>query len=196
MVLISPEGTRIIGTLEKLTGRAEIDLGSVRAAPHGGFTFEFEGTTEVFWDGQETEVWDGERVFLDADGNEFTENVLRLVPEDSIPETAESLPAQMPTEPRTIVIMKDGGLIESVVGVPPGVYAQVIDLDGKGAARLVITVTMEGGVIHSVEGIPAGVMIRTIDLDVEGVEPERVTALPDGQAALITEYEAEAPAKP
>ena len=79
MALISPEGTRIIGTLERLSGRAEIVPDSFRANPQGGFTFEYEGTTEVFWDGQETDVRDGERVFLDEEGNEFTENTLRLV---------------------------------------------------------------------------------------------------------------------
>ena len=129
MALISPEGTRIIGTLERLSGRAEIVLDSIRANPQGGFTFEYEGTTEVFWDGQETEVRDGERVFLDEEGNEFTENTLRLVPEDSIAEAPGSPPTQSPAAPRVIVIMREGGIIESVLGVPPGVYAQVIDLD-------------------------------------------------------------------
>ena len=137
MALISPEATRIIGTLERLSGRAEIVPDSFRANPQGGFTFEYEGTTEVFWDDQETEVRDGERVFLDEEGNEFTENTLRLVPEDSI---APGLPPkQSPATPRAIVIMKDGGIIESVLGVPPGVYAQVIDLDGEGAPLETIT---------------------------------------------------------
>ena len=139
MALISPEGTRIIGTLERLTGRAEIVLDSFRANPQGGFTFEYEGTTEVFWDGQETEVRDDERVFLDEDGSEFTENTLRLVPEDSIDEAPGSPPTQSPAAPRVIIIMKDGGIIESVLGVPPGVYAQVIDLDGEGAPPETVT---------------------------------------------------------
>jgi hypothetical protein len=139
MVLLSAEGTRIIGTLERLSGRAEIVLDSFQANPRGGFTFEYEGTTEVFWDGQETEVWDGERVFLDGEGNEFTENTLRLVPEDWIAEAPGSPPKQSPASPRVIVIMKDGGIIESVLGVPPGVYAQVIDLDGEGAPPGTVT---------------------------------------------------------
>ena len=139
MVLISPEGTRIIGTLETLSGRAEIVPDSFRANPQGGFTFEYEGTTEVFWDGQETEVRDDERVFLDEDGSEFTENTLRLVPEDSIAEAPGSPPKQSPAAPRAIVIMKDGSIIESVFGVPPGVYAQVIDLDGEGAPPEIVT---------------------------------------------------------
>ena len=139
MALISPEGTRIIGTLERLSGRAEIALDSFRANPQGGFTFEYEGTTEVFWDGQETEVWDGERVFLDEEGNEFTENTLRLVPEDSIAEAPGSPPKQSPAAPRVIVIMKDGGIIESVLGVPSGVYAQVIDLNDESAPPGTVT---------------------------------------------------------
>jgi hypothetical protein len=139
MALISPEGTRIIGTLERLSGRAEIVPDSFRANPQGGFAFEYEGTTEVFWDGQETEVWDGERVFLDEEGNEFTEHTLWLVPEDSIAEPPGSPPKQSPAAPRAIVIMKDGGIIESVLGLPPGVYAQVIDLDGEGAPPGTIT---------------------------------------------------------
>jgi hypothetical protein len=139
MALISPEGTRIIGTLERLSGRAEIVPDSFRANPQGGFTFEYEGTTEVFWDGQETEVQDGERVFLDEEGNEFTENTLRLVPEDSMAEAPVSSSTQSPAAPRVIIIMKDGGIIESVPGVPPGVYAQVIDLGGEGAPRETVT---------------------------------------------------------
>ena len=183
MVLISPLGTRIIGTLERLRGRAEIIDGSVRADPTGGFKFEYEGTTHVFWDDQETVKRDGERIFLDEEGTEFAENTLLLVPEDSIDETQAS--------PEAIVLMKDGGLIESVSGVPPGVYVQIIEFGYKNAAPRVIVVTMEGGVIHSVDGIPAGVTIRTIDLDVEDVEPERLAILDDGQPALITEYEPE-----
>jgi hypothetical protein len=144
MVLISPEGTRIIGTLERLSGRAEIVQDSFRGTPQGGFTFEYEGTTEVFWDGQETEVWDGERVFLDKEGNEFAEHTLRLVPEDSMDEAPGSQSKESPAAPRVIVIMKDGGIIESVLGLPPGVYAQVIDPDGEGAPLGTVTAIPSG----------------------------------------------------
>jgi hypothetical protein len=154
MALISPEGTRIIGTLEKLSGRAEIVPDSFRANPQGGFTFEYEDTTEVFWDDQETEVWDGERVFLDEKGNEFTENTLRLVPEDLIAETLGSLPKQSAAAPRAIVIMKDGSIIESVHGVPPGVYAQVIDLDGEGAPPETVKPPAAGAVAQIINQTP------------------------------------------
>jgi hypothetical protein len=161
VVLTSPEGTRIIGTLERLSGRAEIVPDSFRANPQGGFTFEYEGTTEVFWDGQETEVWDGERVFLDGEGNEFREDTLRLVPEDSIAEASVSPPMQPPPAPRVIVIMKDGGIIESVLGVPPGVYAQVIDLDGEGAPPETVT-PLAAGRPDDRDGIRGGAVAQTI----------------------------------
>jgi len=83
MILVSPAGTVITGTLERLSGRANIVSGSARIDPLGGIEFDYEGSTEIFWDEQRTATRDDERVFLDEKGNDFLESELRLVPENS-----------------------------------------------------------------------------------------------------------------
>jgi len=81
-VLVSPTGTHIIGTLERLTGYAVIESETVRNTDTG-FEFEYEGTTEVYWDEQKTVERDGERIFVDRNGDEFREGELRLVAEEA-----------------------------------------------------------------------------------------------------------------
>ncbi|MEA3212310.1 MAG: hypothetical protein QOE70_5367 [Chthoniobacter sp.] len=84
MILVSPAGTVITGTLERLSGRANIVPGSAREDPLGGIEFDYEGSTEIWWDEQSTVIRDDERVFLDEEGDEFLESDLRLVPAESI----------------------------------------------------------------------------------------------------------------
>jgi len=73
----APNGSPILGTLENLTGRAEIRDGSFRMED-GALAFDHAGETEVFWDGQETVSRDGKTVFLAADGNEVLEDQIVL----------------------------------------------------------------------------------------------------------------------
>jgi hypothetical protein len=114
MVLVSPTGSIITGTLERLTGRANLVPGSAREDPLGGTEFDYDGYTEVFWDDQRTVVSEDERVFLDEEGNEFLEGELRLIPEESLAEEAavateaatapagdETPAVQQPVEPVT-----------------------------------------------------------------------------------------------
>ncbi|MEA3208558.1 MAG: hypothetical protein QOE70_1615 [Chthoniobacter sp.] len=84
MILVSPTGTVITGTLETLSGRANIVPGSAREDPLGGIEFDYEGSTEIWWDEQRTVIRDDERVFLDEEGDEFLESELRLVPTGSV----------------------------------------------------------------------------------------------------------------
>ena len=79
--LISPKGTLIVATLERLNGRALIVPSSVRVEPTGGFSFDYEGTTDIYWDDQRTVVENDERVFVDEEGTEYLESELRLVPQ-------------------------------------------------------------------------------------------------------------------
>ena len=84
MNLVSPNGTIIAGTLERLHARAGIIPGSARRNPQGGIEFDHDGETELFWEDQRTVLRDEERVFLDEEGWEFLESQLRLIPADAV----------------------------------------------------------------------------------------------------------------
>jgi len=75
-------GVAILGTLETLSGRAEIADTEITRNPDGTFEFEYQGSTEVFWDDQRTVVRNGQRIFLDENGAEWPEDQLELVEED------------------------------------------------------------------------------------------------------------------
>ena len=70
MRFVSPNGSPIIGTLERITGRANADEYSETGEP------EYLGGTEIFWDGQETVCRKvGNKVslvYLSEDGEEYT----------------------------------------------------------------------------------------------------------------------------
>jgi hypothetical protein len=80
--LVSPAGKLITGTLERMSGRANIVADSVRKGD-GGIEFDYDGSTDIFWDEQHTVTREGELVFLDEDGNDYLESELRLVPAES-----------------------------------------------------------------------------------------------------------------
>jgi hypothetical protein len=126
MKLISPKETLIVATLERLSGRALIAPGSVRREASGGFSFDYEGTTEIFWDDQRTVVENDERVFLDDEGVEYLESELRLVPEDE----QESPPAESIA---VINVTVEGGVVQAIDGIPAGVTVRVLDFDTDGA---------------------------------------------------------------
>ena len=63
---VSPTGSPILGTLEHLTGRAEISGIFPTGEP------EYEGSTEVFWDDQRSVLRNDKLVYLDEDGREWT----------------------------------------------------------------------------------------------------------------------------
>jgi hypothetical protein len=78
--LEAPDGTPIRGTAENLPATAYIDLDSVTQKEDGTFAFEWSGTTECWWDAQETKTNEaGERMFDDENGNEWPESELQLV---------------------------------------------------------------------------------------------------------------------
>jgi hypothetical protein len=87
-ILVSPTGSAIIGTLERIPGIARIDNDGSIERSADGFTFDFEwaGGTDVDWDGQQTiyrkapgELRDApQRVFVDENGEEWLETSLRL----------------------------------------------------------------------------------------------------------------------
>jgi len=140
MILVSPDGTLIVATLERLGGRAQIVPGSVRPDPSGGFSFDCSGTTEIFWDDQRTVVENDERVFLDEEGTEYLENELRLVPqqqeEESPPPPAESA--------AVITVTVDGGVVQAIDGIPPGMTVRVLDFDTNGVDEESLTALPNG----------------------------------------------------
>ncbi len=73
-------GKRIVGTLEIVTGRAEI--GSWSRGQNGELEFEYAGGTEIFWDEQKTVERDGQAVYLTEEGDEVLERDIELVEED------------------------------------------------------------------------------------------------------------------
>ncbi|TYO65469.1 hypothetical protein FXV83_16165 [Bradyrhizobium hipponense] len=70
---VSPTGSPILGTLEKLTGRAEIMGIDDNGEP------VYQGGTEIFYDDQVTATKDGKMIFLDENGAEWTFDQLQPV---------------------------------------------------------------------------------------------------------------------
>ncbi len=75
--LMAPNGTAIVGTLEaNVTMWAGID--GVRL-DHSAITYDHEGGTEVDWNDQQTVKVGGRTVFVDDDGDWWTEDQLVCV---------------------------------------------------------------------------------------------------------------------
>jgi len=74
----APNGKLIVGTLERLVGRANTVDGTFGRDEHGRLTFEYEGYTEVFWEEQKTFHRHGAPVFLDEDGFQWQETEILL----------------------------------------------------------------------------------------------------------------------
>ena len=79
----APTGSLILGTLEQLTGRAEIETGSYYYRADGTIDFEYNGGTKLFYDDQTTILRNGKRLFLDENGEEWTEDQLVLKTDDT-----------------------------------------------------------------------------------------------------------------
>ena len=92
----SPTGGEIIGTLEHMHGVALAS--DYTRAGDGKISFEYDGGTDVNWDGQETVDRDGNRVFVDESGDEWTEDEIRLEGE------------AQPPEPRLVELAREEGL--------------------------------------------------------------------------------------
>jgi hypothetical protein len=64
-----PNGERIIGTLESLEGRANVNPGTFSRDEDGSLDFEYQGETEVYGDSQSSKRENGERVFISEHGS-------------------------------------------------------------------------------------------------------------------------------
>lgn len=76
MKFISPDGSPIVGTLERLTGRADATEYSETGEPN------YEGNTVIFWDDQETVTRKGKTIYLCEDGEEWTFDQLTPAPDE------------------------------------------------------------------------------------------------------------------
>jgi hypothetical protein len=140
MNLVSPKGTPIVATLEWLSGCAQIVPGSVRSEPSGGFSFDYSGTTDICWEDQRTVVENDERVFVDEEGTEYLESELRLVPQQQ--EQESPLPPPEPGELITVTL--EGGIVQAIDGIPPGVIIRILDFDIEGAQENAVTTLPDG----------------------------------------------------
>jgi len=140
MNLVSQKGTLIVATLERLSGRALIVPSSVRAEPTGGFSFDYEGTTDIFWDDQRTVTQDDERVFLDEEGEEYLESELRLIPQQE----EEEAPPTSDQSHKVITVTVEGGVVQAIDGIPPGMTVRVLDFDTDGVDEESLTALPNG----------------------------------------------------
>ena len=76
MKAFSPTGKEIVGTLETLSGVAYAD--NYKRDEFGVLDFEYIGDTKVYWDEQKTVERKGERIFIDEEGEEWTEKEIVL----------------------------------------------------------------------------------------------------------------------
>lgn len=81
---VSPTGSPIIGTKELIPGVALVASISETGEP------EYEGETDVDWDGQRTVKRDGKILFVDDDGEQWTFDQLTKVEDDEDGEDDES----------------------------------------------------------------------------------------------------------
>lgn len=80
MKVTSPTGSKIIGTYDTIQATALVY--GFRSGPNGLLEYEYAGETEVDWDSQETIMKDGERTFVDGEGNVWRESQL-VITEDT-----------------------------------------------------------------------------------------------------------------
>lgn len=81
MKAFAPNGLEIRGTLETVSGVAKISFFNSKDA-EGKIDFEYGGETDIWWDEQKTIERDGQRIFVDTEGNEWPENLLILKEEE------------------------------------------------------------------------------------------------------------------
>lgn len=102
--LVAPNGVRIAGSLEHLTGTAQL---AYLRRPDREVEFDYSGETEVHWNDQEAIKLggrEGEVLFVDEDGDTWRASQLVAAPEEgeTLPETDEE-PWQGITSPTRLL---------------------------------------------------------------------------------------------
>lgn len=80
-------GAAVVRSLERLSGTAVIADDTFVRNPDGSLDYDYEGTTDVHWNGQLTVTRGKDRVFIDDNGDEVLESELELVDDPSAPLT-------------------------------------------------------------------------------------------------------------
>jgi len=75
---LTPDGERIIGTLETVEARAELDENGVELKDDGSYEPHQEGS-EIFYDSMRTQERDGKLLYLDVQGRTWTDDQLTFV---------------------------------------------------------------------------------------------------------------------
>ena len=75
-------GAAITGTLEQMDGKALTTEDSFSRDDTGKLVFDYEGETEIYWNGQETQSRDGKTIFIDDDGEEVLETEVELTDDE------------------------------------------------------------------------------------------------------------------
>lgn len=88
---VAPDGSRIVGTFERIPGCAEVVPGSWSRRKTGELEFDYDGHTEVYWNDQRTleHGQTGERLFVDEAGEIWRESQLHLVDANGDPAPGE-----------------------------------------------------------------------------------------------------------
>lgn len=71
--LVAPNGAQIVGTSEMIASTAHVE--NLRWE-NGEVTFDYEGGSDVYWDTSTTQTRDGEILFVDENGDEWSESDL------------------------------------------------------------------------------------------------------------------------
>ena len=76
-VMVSPKDTLILGTSDAILARGNIDC--FRRTDDGETEIIWAGESTVWWDTQETQMREGKLLYVDYDGDEYTEDECRLM---------------------------------------------------------------------------------------------------------------------
>jgi hypothetical protein len=118
--VIAKPDVAIKGTYELVPGCAGIH--SPYIAEDGTLSFEWEGETEMYWDGSDSQKNDkGETVYLGDDGQEYGESELEIVNEDG----------SVTAIPRVVPVPTEGEPFKPSVGaLAQCIRAMLIEIDG------------------------------------------------------------------
>jgi len=119
-IYVSPQGKEVCGTDETIKGQAFINPETL-TLKDGKLVFEYGGETDISWDTQTSVIENGERVFVDEEGNTFPESQLHyLDPANGITEPTPVWPDRIRVAVPVVIdsdrgVRIDGAMIEGAV---------------------------------------------------------------------------------
>jgi len=137
MKLIAPNGKDIVGTADFVPGTCFLHNDNVTQRADGTYEFAYADETKMDWDGQETRVTCGQRVFVDSDGKTWLERELKLVEEVLKPVSRDPwmrLEAALPQ----VFSLCEGNLQFEVFREKAAWYLQIDDAEASEAIHVLI----------------------------------------------------------